>query len=98
MEIVGAAEKWELRRRNPFGVTAGQLAGLPTLIEQLVVGRARESESVDVGVTAFGPLVDMMDFAPVAGSVAAGMAASALAPVQDNSLIGAGDPFGSAQI
>jgi hypothetical protein len=62
------------------------------------VCRAREGQSVNVGTTAFGPLVDMMDLAPVAGHVAAGMAASAFAPVQDNSLIGAGDPFGPSQI
>jgi len=98
VEVISAAAKWKLRRRNPFGVTVGQLAGLPPLVEQFVVGRAREGQSVDVGISAVDPLVDMMDLASVAGNVAAGMAASAFAPVQDKSLIGAGDPFGPPQI
>ena len=98
VEVIGAADKRKLRRRNPFGISVGQLAGLPPLVEQFVVGRAREGQSVDVGMTHAGPLVDMMDFASVAGNVAAGMTASAFAPVQDNSLIGGGDSFGSPQI
>jgi hypothetical protein len=43
-----------------------------------MVGCAGEGELVDVGAAAGGPLVDVVDLAPVAGRIAARMRAAAI--------------------
>ena len=43
-----------------------------------MVGRAGEGEPVGIDQAPGGPLVDMVDFAPIAGNVAAGVGAAAV--------------------
>jgi len=68
------------------------------VLDEAVVGAAAEGEVVDVGVSAVGPVPGgVVGLAAVTGHGAAGEGAAAVAFVQDDALIGAGDAFGSAQ-
>jgi hypothetical protein len=59
-----------------------------------VVGCAGQGELVDVGAPGGRPRLDVMDFAPVAGHIAAGAGAATILGVQDYSLPGGGESFG----
>ena len=79
MEVVGAAaDHRQLRWWDPFGGTVGACVDAPAFVEQFVVGWAGLGEFVDVGQSAFGPFVDVVDFAAVAGGVTAGSGAAAV--------------------
>jgi hypothetical protein len=52
-----------------FGGAVGAFACAPAFVEEFVIRRAGLGEFVDVGVSAFGPFVDVVDFAAVARGV-----------------------------
>ena len=55
---------------------------------EFVVRCAGEGQVVDVGWSALGPVVDVVDFAEVAGHIAARVCAASVFGVQDDSLVG----------
>ena len=71
-----------------MGLAVGEFGCAPALAEEFVVGWAGEGEVVDVGGSVLGPVVDVVDFAEVAGHVAAGVCAASVFGVQDDSLVG----------
>ena len=56
---------------DPFGEAVGARAGGPAVFGDVVVGAAGQGEVVDVGLSAFGPRNEVVDFGEVAGHVAA---------------------------
>jgi hypothetical protein len=75
-------------------------AGLPLLVggSGAEVGvLAGEGESVDVGGAVRRPFDEVMDFGVVSGLVAAWCGAAAVDGVQNDALIGGGQPFGAAE-
>ncbi len=87
MEVVGGAGKWELGWWDPLGSAVGEFAGFPAFGQEFVVLAAREGEVVDVGGPAVGPFVDVVDFAEVAGHIAARVRAAPVLGVQHDSLV-----------
>lgn len=70
----------DVRWWQPFGFAGSVFVGLPaTGSDESVVSTARGGQVVDSGVAAVGVGDDMVDVAKVAGYVAAGMAAAAVA-------------------
>jgi len=63
---------------DPFGGAVGAFSRGPAFVEQFVIRWAGLGEFVDVGQSAFGPFVEVVDFAAVAGGVAAGSGAAAV--------------------
>ena len=79
----------KVRGRDPFGGAVGVFSGGPAAgSQQSVVGAAGEGEVVDVGGVAFRVVGDVVDFAVVAGQVAARCRTAAVLGVQHNSLTG----------
>src|SRR6516225_3547276 len=69
----------EVGRRDPLGVAAGVFAGGPAArFDQWVVGSAGQGQLVDVCTVGGGPVLDVVDLAPVRGCVAAGARAAAV--------------------
>ena len=64
---------------GPGGVVGGEFCCGPAVSGEFVVGAAGQGEFVDVGVSTFGPVVGVVDFAFVGGDVAAGVGAAAFA-------------------
>ena len=90
---------WAPRWRDPFGLAVGPYSGVPaTGFDEVVVGWASQGEVVDVGVAAVLPVFGgVVDHAVIPGRVAAGSGAATIFGVQNDSLIGRSDAFGSAQ-
>jgi serine/threonine protein kinase len=63
-----------------------KFSGGPAVVFEFVVVAAGQGEGVDVGDCGGCPAVDVVDFAPVSGDVAAGVGASAVLGVEDDSL------------
>ena len=59
---------------------------------------AGEGECVDVGLSAGGPFVDVVDLGEVAGNVASGGGAAAVFGVQHDSLVCGGDAFAASEV
>lgn len=71
---------------DPFGVAVVALSGGPAVAEEAVVGAAGQGELVDVGAVGVCLVCDVMDFAVVAGDIAARGRAAAVFGVQDDAL------------
>src|ERR1700738_3952372 len=99
MVVVGAGspavEAWGW---VPGGAAVAEFCCGPAFSDELVVGDARQGESVDVGVSALGPVVDVVDLAAIGRDVTAGVGAPAFAGVEDQALVGVGDAAAAAQI
>ena len=62
-----------VRWRDPFGFAVFAFAGGPVAgSDEGVVGSAGEGEFVDIGAMGGGPVLDVVDFAPVSANGAAG--------------------------
>ena len=61
-----------------MGSAVGEFLCAPAFAEQFVMGWAGEGEVVDVGGSALGPFVDVVDFAQVSGHVAARVRAASV--------------------
>src|ERR1700752_3932400 len=88
----------EVRRRNPLRLTVSEFDCPPTFIDEHMFGFAGEGQLIDVGPAAPGPVVNVVDFSPVAGYVAAGGRAAAVLGVEHHTLIRRGDALRAAQI
>ena len=71
-----AVEAWGW---GPGGAVVGEFSCVPAVSGEFVVGGAGQGEFVDVGVSTFGPVVGVVDFAFVGGDVVAGAGAAAFA-------------------
>ena len=63
---------------DPFGVAVGAFSGDPALLEQCVIRCASQGQLVHVGAMGGRPLIDVVDFGPIPGHIAAGARAAAV--------------------
>jgi hypothetical protein len=88
----------EVRWRDPFGVAVGAFSGGPAAgFDQPMMGSAGEGEVVHARGPTCRELVDVVDFAEVAGHVAAGRCTATVLRVQHNSLSRRSQSFGVIQ-
>ena len=73
---------------DPFSDAVGAFTDGPALFSERVIGSTRQGQCVDIGAVGICPLLDMMDFTPVAGHIAAGAGATTVFGVQHDSLTG----------
>jgi site-specific DNA recombinase len=59
------------RANAPQARAVYKFAGGPALLQQFVVGPAGQAQGVDVGAVGGGPVLDVVDFAPIPGHIAA---------------------------
>jgi hypothetical protein len=76
--VDAAAGEGELGWGDPFGGAVGAFSDVPAFVEQFVIRWAGLGEFVDVGQSARGPLVDVVDFGAIARGVTAGPGAAAV--------------------
>src|SRR5271166_3379860 len=57
---------------DPFGVAVRAFSGDPALLEQFVIRCASQGQLVHVGAMSGRPLIDVVDFGPIPGHIAAG--------------------------